>query len=303
MAKTSTLTCIFIFYITLDLAKVQHIDSLKFLKTKWMTHLGCFSVNGLGDSKNVKMTNITNNQPKICSRQCRNWNFFALLDSGCFCFNDEKYRNLEESKSNKCQRRCPDYTDRMYCGSTDMYYVNIYRHEQDLPKNVKDQNFECLTVSRHIMHKDIKQMPCNKAVSFICSGRDKPAEQQFPFKKAKLFCENLHSRLINSNESLPQIAKDNTYYWVGTFRQLVYHHDEITVHPSTLKKSYVWKSTQDIYTQQSTTKRESTFDLVNMSMMNTKRSTWTASTTSKSTKTEVYPEDINCGIFCIGMVL
>ncbi|OPL20644.1 hypothetical protein AM593_00461, partial [Mytilus galloprovincialis] len=25
------------------------------------------------------MTSITNNQPTICSRQCRNWNFFALL--------------------------------------------------------------------------------------------------------------------------------------------------------------------------------------------------------------------------------
>ncbi|XP_063443772.1 uncharacterized protein LOC134724590 isoform X2 [Mytilus trossulus] len=300
MAKTATSKYIFIIYITF--AKVQHIidsHSLHYSKTKWMTHLGCFSVNGLGDSTSVQLTNITNNQPKICSRQCGNWNFFALLDSGCFCFNDAIRKDLVESMSNKCQRRCPDYTDKMYCGSKDMYYVNIYRHEKDLFPNVKDQNLDCLTVSGHKMHKNIKQMPCNKAVSFICSGQDIPVVQKLPFKDAKQFCENSLHKLMNINERLPQTTENNTHYWIGTFRQFVYRYEEITVRPPTLK-IYVLKSTQDIYTQQSTTKRERTFDLVNMSTMNTERSTWTASTTLKSTNTKVRPVDINCGIFCIG---
>lgn len=48
---------------------------------KFKLSLGCFGVNGLGDSTTVKVTNITNNQPKICYRQCGNWNLFALLAS------------------------------------------------------------------------------------------------------------------------------------------------------------------------------------------------------------------------------
>ncbi|XP_071131360.1 uncharacterized protein [Mytilus edulis] len=317
MDKTATLSFVFIFYITIDLVKLQHIDSQKCLKTKWMTHLGCFGVNGLGDSTTVKMTNITNNQPKICYRQCGNWNLFALLGFKCFCFNEAKFKNLNEKMLNNCHRKCPDYTDKMYCGSEDMNYVNIYRLDKDLPPNVKDQNFDCLSVSRHIMHKDIKQMPCNKAVPFICSGRDKPAVQKLPFKSAKHFCENLHSRLINSNESLPQMATNNTYYWAGTFRQLVFHH-ESTVHQSTTTGPIPVKSTQGIYKQQSTAIRETTLEL---DKMTTERSTLTATSAnlptkistlfakeeivtqsdslSKSMKSEKHNDDLSCGIFCV----
>ncbi|XP_076075738.1 uncharacterized protein LOC143046463 [Mytilus galloprovincialis] len=317
MDKTATLSFVFIFYITIDLVKLQHIDSQKCLKTKWMTHLGCFGVNGLGDSTTVKMTNITNNQPKICSRQCGNWNLFALLGFKCFCFNEAKFKNLKEKMLNECHRECPDYTDKMYCGSEDMNYVNIYRLDKVLSPDVKEENFDCLTVNRHNNHTGIKQMPCDLAVSFICSGKYKPAEQKLAFKEAKQYCENAQHKLMNLNESLPQTTENNTYYWIGTFRQHVYCH-ESSVRPSTTARPVHVESTQHNYTQQSTTTRETTMKLDNMttdrsipaktsSNLPTQLSTLFAKedsvtqygTMSKSVKSEDHHNDLNCGIFCV----
>ncbi|CAC5387516.1 unnamed protein product [Mytilus coruscus] len=280
-------------------------------------HGRCFGVNGLGDSTSVKLTNISINQPKTCSRQCRNWYFFALLGFKCFCFNETTFKTLEEKLSNECYRKCPDYTDNMYCGSIDMNYVNIYRRETVLPPDVKDQKFDCLTVSRHKKHKEIKQMPCDQAVSFICSGKYKPVVEKLPFKEAKQYCENFQSKLMNFNESRPIKTEDNIYYWVGTFRQRVYHHESI-VHPLTTTGPILVKSTQGIYTQQSTT-RKRTLELDNMTTdrstsvrtsayLRTKISTFFAKeesvtesgTMSKSMKIEEHHDDINCGIFCVG---
>ncbi|CAC5369007.1 unnamed protein product [Mytilus coruscus] len=90
--------------------------------------------------------------------------------------------------------------------------------------------------------------------------------------------------------------------------------EESTVHLSTTTGLILVKSTQDIYTQQSTTTRKRTLELVNMTTerttqtsanLPTKISTFFAKeesvtqsgTMSKSTKIEDYPDDLNCCIF------
>ncbi|VDI18753.1 Hypothetical predicted protein, partial [Mytilus galloprovincialis] len=93
-----------------------------------------------------------------------------------------------------------------------------------LSLDVKDQNFDCLAVSRLKKQEEIKQMPCDQAVSFICSRRDKPAIPKLPFKIAKQYCENSWSKLIRFNESLPEKTEDNINYWVGTFRHRIFRH-------------------------------------------------------------------------------
>ncbi|XP_052069155.1 uncharacterized protein LOC127708340 [Mytilus californianus] len=321
MAKTATLTCMFIFYITFALAKLQQINSqdLQHLKTKWMTHLGCFSVTGLGDSTSVKLTNITNNQPKTCSRQCENWNFFALLDFNCFCFKEATFKKFTKGGvSNRCYRKCPNYSDKMYCGSIDMKYANLYRHDEDLPLDVIDKDFDCLTVSKNKTHKEIKQMSCDQAVPFICSGHHKPVEQKLTFKQAKLYCENLQKKMMNFSENLPQKTEDNIYYWVGTFRQLIDRHEETIIYTSTATRSYPVKSTQDISKQETTITPARTFEQDTMTTerttsvgtsanLPTKISTFFAKeegvtqsgTISKSMKSEDHPDDIKCGIFCV----
>ncbi|VDI18751.1 Hypothetical predicted protein, partial [Mytilus galloprovincialis] len=56
-----------------------------------------------------------------------------------------------------------------------------------------------------------------------------PAVLKLPFIKAKLFCENAFGRLISFNESLSDKTENNTYYWLGTFRQPVYRHGVHTI--------------------------------------------------------------------------
>ncbi|CAC5413898.1 unnamed protein product [Mytilus coruscus] len=269
MAETTTLTyCVFILYNAFVLANVQHHE-LHHVKTTWMTHLGCFSVKSLKDTTTVQLTNIANNQPKICSRQCGKWSFFAVLERKCFCFNIGTFQNLIESVSNRCYKKCPHNTDNMYCGSEDMYYANVYRREAGLPLDVINQNLDCLTVIRQENRTDLKQMSCGQAFPFICNN--KPVEENYTFKKAKLYCENSQSRLMTFNENLPKNAVNNVHYWVATFRQLIYRHEESTVHPPTTTGPILVNSTQDIYTQQSTTTRERTLELVNMTTERTTR--------------------------------
>ncbi|XP_052065867.1 uncharacterized protein LOC127705578 isoform X2 [Mytilus californianus] len=167
MANSTLFTSVIMFINMFILAK----QDLHFIKTKWMTHLGCFGVIELTDFKKVQLTRLTNNQPKTCSRHCMKWNFFAMLEHKCFCFDEGMFKNLRENMLNRCHRKCPDYADSMYCGSIDMQYANVYKREQGLPANVKDQNFDCLTVIRDEKHIiSIKQMACEQPVSFICSG-------------------------------------------------------------------------------------------------------------------------------------
>ncbi|CAC5369005.1 unnamed protein product [Mytilus coruscus] len=68
------------------------------------------------------------------------------------------------------------------------------------------------------------------------------------------------------NENLRQNAEDNVYYWVATFRQLTV--EESNVHPSTTTGPILVKSTQ-----QSTTTRDRTLELFNMT---TERTTQTS---------------------------
>ncbi|CAG2256820.1 unnamed protein product [Mytilus edulis] len=196
------------------------------LKTKWVTYLGCFGVNELTDLTKVQLTIITNNQPKTCSRHCMKWNFFALLDHKCFCFDEVMLKNLRENMLNRCHRKCPDYTDNMYCGSLDMQYANVYKREPGLPADVQELNFDCLIVNRQEGQMSIKQILCDKTVSFICSGHiSKPIDDKLTFMMAKHYCENFQSKLMNLNDIVPPKSGDNVSYWVGTFRQRIYRHD------------------------------------------------------------------------------
>ncbi|VDI79966.1 Hypothetical predicted protein [Mytilus galloprovincialis] len=122
-----------------------------------------------------------------------------------------------KSWSNRCHRKCPDYTDSMYCGSNDRNYVNVYKYEQGLSDDLKDNDIDCLAATTDEKRIHLKQMSCEQAVSFICSGHfNTHAGEKLPFKKAKHYCENLQSKLMNLNESLPQKMKDDVFYWVGT---------------------------------------------------------------------------------------